>query len=297
MVVTQANWSSVVQRDLSEVFLDQRRNFKSQLPNLFRMVEATQGTEYDLEGGDFAEVSQYTGSIPFEEFKEGYKKSITETEWALGFKAQRRLLRNDLYGAVRGSAENLSAAFRQKKEQIGASIFNNAFNTTHTVGDTLALCSTAHTSRNGGANQGNSGTSALSAANVEATRQLMVKFKTNTDNIRTANPNMLLVPTELYEKAWEIVNSYGKVDTANNNRNFHFGKYDILVYDNFLTDANNWFLIDQELMKKVLKFRIWENTQFFRAGEFDTITQKYAGYMSNAVSTFEWRWIYGHAVA
>jgi hypothetical protein len=297
MVVTQGNWASIVQRDLSEVFLNQHRNFKSMLPNLYKMVDATQGTEYDLEAGDIGEVPEFSGSISFDDFKEGYKKSITETEYALGIKVQRKLLRNDLYEVVRNQAGLLASAFRQKKEQIGASPFNNAFTTVHTVGDGLSLCNSAHTSKVGGSTQGNSGSSALSAANLEATRLNMVKFKTNRDNIRVAQPSLILVPSDLHQTAWEIINSYGKVDTANNNRNFHFGKYNLAVWDNFLTDTNNWFLIDEELMKMVLKFRVWEPVQFFRAGEFDTLVQKFAGYMSNGVSTFEWRWIYGHNVS
>lgn len=297
MILTQANWPSVVQKDLSEVFLEQYRDFDSMLPNLFRFVDAVQGTEYDLEAGDVGSVPVYTGQIAYDEAKEGYKKSITETEHALGLKVQRKLLRNDLYDVVRTEVGLLASAFRQKKEEIGASIFNNAFTTVHTVGDTLSLCSTAHTSAVGGANQGNSGTSAFSAAALEATRILMVKFKTNRDNIQTSQPDTILVPTDLHEKAFEILNSYGKVETANNNRNFHMGRYNLIIWDNYLTDTNNWFLIDSKRMKRYLKFRQWEPVQFFRAGEFDTITQKFAGYMSNGVSSVDWRFVYGHSVS
>ena len=297
MVVNQSALPSIVQRGLSEVFLDQQRQFESMLPSFFKMVEATQASETDQEIGDVGQVAPFTGEVNFDQFAEGYSKAITETEYSLGLKIQRRLLRNDLYDVVRNSVALMSDSFNQKKEQIGASIFNNAFNTTHTVGDTLALCSTAHTSNVGGANQGNSGTSALSAASVEATRILMVKYKTNRDNIRQARASLLLVPTDLHEKAWEIVNSYGKMDTALNNRNFHFGKWNLAVWDNFLTDTNNWFMIDERLMRMFLKYRIWEPVQFFRSGEFDTLVQKYAGYMSVAVSSVEWRWVYGHEVS
>ena len=297
MIVTQANWPSIVQRDLNEVFLEQWRDFQSLLPMLYKYEEAEQGTEYDLEGGDIGSVSEFTGQITYDEVKEGYKKSFTEVEYALGLKVQRKLLRNDLYDAVRREVGLLAQAFRQKEQEIGAGMFNNAFTTVNTVGDTLSLCSTAHTSNVGGSNQGNSGTSAFSAANLEATRILMVKFKTNRDNIRTTQPDLILVPTDLHEKAFEILNSYGEVDTANNNRNFHQGRYKLAVWDNYLTDTNNWFLIDSKVMKRYLKFRQWEPVQFFKSGEFDTITQKFAGYMSNGVSTVEWRFVYGHAVS
>ena len=297
MVVNQAALPSVVQRDLSEVFLDQQRNFESMLPSFFKMVEAQQGTEYDLETGDVGQVAEFTGEISYDDFAEGYKKSTTETEYSLGLKIQRRLLRNDLYEVVRNSVGLMSDSFNQKKEQIGASIFNNAFNTVHTVGDTLALCSTAHTSKVGGANQGNSGSSALSAAAVEATRILMVKFKTNRDNIRVARPSLLLVPTDLHEKAWEIVNSYGKMDTALNNRNFHFGKWNLAVWDNFLTDTNNWFMIDDSKMKDWAKWFNRVPLEFGQAEEFDTFVAKWRAYCRYATGVFNWRFIAGSQVS
>lgn len=297
MLLTQANWPSIVQKDLSEVFVDQYRDFQSMLPMLYRFVDAQQGTEYDLEAGDVGSVPVYTGQITYDESKEGYKKSVTETEYSLGLKVQRKLLRNDLYGVVRDQVGLLAQAFRQKKESIGASMFNDAFTTVNTVGDTLALCSTAHTSNVGGSTQSNSGTSAFSAANLEATRILMVKFQTNRDNIRTAQPDLILVPTDLHEKAFEILNSYGKVDTANNNRNFHQGRYKLAVWDNYLSDTTNWFLLDSKLMKRVLKFRQWEPVSFFRSGEFDTITQKFAGYMANGISSVDWKFVYGQNAA
>src|ERR1041385_2436698 len=97
MVVNQAAMPSIVQRDLNEVFLDQQRNWESMLPSFFRMVEATQGTENDLEIGDVGQVAEFTGEIGYDDFQEGYKKSTTETEFTLGLKIQRRILRNDLY--------------------------------------------------------------------------------------------------------------------------------------------------------------------------------------------------------
>jgi hypothetical protein len=41
--------------------------------------------------------------------------------------------------------------------------------------------------------------------------------------------DMLLVPITLEEEAFELINSTGKVDTADNNKNFHEGKYKLLL--------------------------------------------------------------------
>lgn len=53
-------------------------------------------------------------------------------------------------------------------------------------------------------------------------------------------PDLILIPRNLEETAWEIISSKGKVDTADNNANFHFGKYKLAVWD-WLNDSNNWF--------------------------------------------------------
>ena len=294
--MNQANYSYFVQKDLSSYFAAEYGDFQSMIPALFDVTTPDQAIVYEVLVGDLGSVPVFDGQVSYDDAKQSYRNAIQEIEYALGVKVTKKLRRNDLYGIVREQVQILAQRFRAKRESLAAGVFNNAF-TSQLTADALSLCNSAHTSDVGGSSQSNTGTATFSPANVEAARQNMIKFKTNRDNIRVARPSLLLVPTDLHEKAWEIVNSYGKMDTALNNRNFHFGKWNLAVWDNFLTDTNNWFMIDERIMKMVLKYRIWEPVQFFRSGEFDTLVQKYAGYMSNAVSTVEWRWVYGHAVS
>lgn len=296
-IATQQNWPSIVQKDLSLVYTNQQRNFQSQLGSVARIKGATQGTEYDLETGDIGEMEEFDGEIAFDSPTEGYKKSVTETQWAKGLKATRQLLRNDLYQVLIDRTEALADAANDKWESVGVSPFIDGFSSAFTTGDALSLWNTAHTNRQNSTTQGNRGTSALSAAAVEATRLLMKKFKTNRDNKRVSAPDMLIVPDDLEEKAYEIIKSAGKVDTAMNNRNFHQGKYKLLVWSQYLTDTNDWFMVDSREMLRKLIFRVWEDQQFFRSGEFNTLVSKYACYFSIAISTVEWRWGYGHQVS
>lgn len=107
-------------------------------------------------------------------------------------------------------------------------------------GDGLALCSTAHTRVGTTTTVGNSGTTALSATAVEATRLLGRQFTDETDNLLVAQFDTILVPPNLEQTAWEIVTSDKKLRTADNDPNFSKGKYRIIVWD-YLTDTNNWF--------------------------------------------------------
>lgn len=296
MAITEANWGSVVQKDLSIVFTKQYKDYPSMLGYIARFKDAEQGTEYDLETGDIDGVSEFNGEIVYSEWKEGYKKAVSEVEYAKGLKFTRRFLRNDLYGSAVDATARLAEAFRAKREQLGADVFNNS-RTTFLVGDGLPLCHQAHTSKVGGSTQSNLGSLAFSAPNVFATELAMKKFRTNKDQIMYNIPDTLIIPMDLEDKAYEILKSAGKVDTANNNRNFLMGRYNVIVWDNFLTSPTNWWMVNSRRMKEQLIFREWEPVQFFRSGEFDTLVLKLAGYMSCAISTVEWRWVYGNFVS
>lgn len=297
-LATQENWPRIVQKDLSLVFTNQYRQFESMLGAVVRFKDATQGTEYDLETGDVGEMSAFDGSgISFSSPTEGYRKSITETQWTIGMKATRQLLRNDLYGVLRDRAEALADSVRDKREAIGATPFVDGFTSSFTSGDALSLFNTAHTNRQNSLTQSNRGTSSFSPAAVDTSRLNMLKFRTNTDNKMGVRMDTIILPADLNEKGYELIKSSGKIDTANNNRNFHKGRYNLIVWENYLSDINNWFVADSRLMKRVLVYREWEAPQFFRSGEFDTLVAKFAAYMSAGISTVEWRWCFGHIVS
>lgn len=296
-MLTAGNWPSIVQKNLSLIFLDQYRDYPSMLPLLYRFKDAEQGVEHDLETGDGGTVPEFSnGVIPYDDIQEGYKKSVSEREFAYGIKITRRLLRNDLYGVTQDKTSSLADSFRALRETRGAYPFNNAFSA-FTVGDGLSLCNSAHTSKYLGANQSNTSTLAFSGPNVFSTELSFKKLKTNRDNIMYNIPDTLLIPMDLSEKAFEILKSVGKVDVDVNNRNYLEGRYKCIIWDNFLTDTNNWFMLNSAMMKKKLVWREWEPVQFFRTGEFDTLVLKMAGYCSFEVSTVEWRWIYGNEVS
>jgi hypothetical protein len=292
-LVTSAQWGSVVQKDLSCIFVDQYRGFPSMLPLLYRFKNAEQGTEYDLETGDLEAPRVFNGSIFYSTINEGYKKSVQETQYSLGLAVTRQLLRNDLYGAVRKSVGLIAQSFRHLREAQGAFPFVNAFTSAFTTGDGLSWCNSAHTSANGGPTFSNTNSLAFSAPNVQANRVSMKKITSNAGNPIVNIPDTILVPMDLEDVAYEILESMGKVDTSNNNRNYSEGRYKLIVWDNYLTSATNWFLLNSTRMKEELIWRDWEKTSFYRSGEFDTLATKFAGYTSFGLSSVEARYIFG----
>lgn len=291
-LTTSANWPSISQKDLSLVFLNKFRGIPSMLPYILRFKRAEQGTEYLLETGDIGSPQAFTGSVFYDQVGEGYKKSIAETQYTLGLILTRQLMRNDLYGVIRSRVSLIAQSFRSLRETIGASPFVNANNTSFTMGDTLSLANSAHTSNNGGGTQSNTSSLALSAANLFTALVAMKKLKTNRDQIMVNIPDTLLVPMDLQQTAFEILQSMGKLDTANNNRNYLQNQFNLVVWDNYLTSTTGWFLLNSQINKEQCVFFEWEPTSFMRSGEVDTLTSKVLGYTSCGVAFGEWRGIY-----
>lgn len=293
MTMIQENWPNLLEPGLRKVFADVFNRQESMLPVLFSMQESSKAVEHDLEMGDIADFEPFQGSIPYDDTGEGYKVDYTHLEYARGIKIERRLVLNDQYSVINRRPQALGLAAYRRRETDGASVFNNAFNASIVGGDGVSLCNSAHPSKVGGANQGNVSTDSFSPTGVETARQTMTQFKSNRDNVITVKPDMIVVPLQLEEKAFELINSKGKVDTAQNNANFHQGKYKLVVWNNYLTSSTKWWMIDSELMKMFLLWFDREPVQFFKDRDFDTLQAKYAGYAYYSFGWSDWRWIQG----
>ena len=109
------------------------------------------------------------------------------------------------------------------------------------------------------------------------------------------NYDTILCTIDKEETAWEVINSKGKVDTANNNRNFHEGRYKLAIWDK-LTDSNNWFMIDSRLAKMFLLFWDRVKPELKQDNDTDTLVAKWYVYYRCSAGWADWRQIYGHAV-
>lgn len=293
MSLIQENWPNLLEPGLRKVFADVFNRQETMLPVLFSMQESTKAVEHDLEMGDIADFEPFEGSIPYDDTGEGYKTDYTHLEYARGIKIERRLVLNDQYSVINRRPQALGLAAYRRREADGASVFNNSFNASIVGGDGVSLCNSAHPSKVGGANQSNILTDSFSPTAVETARQTMTQFKSNRDNVITVKPDMLIVPLQLEEKAFELINSKGKVDTAQNNSNFHQGKYKLVVWNNYLTSSTKWWMVDSELMKMFLLWFDREPVQFFKDRDFDTLQAKYAGYAYYSFGWSDWRFILG----
>ena len=299
------NFADLLEPGLRKIFDEQYKQLPSMLGSLYDV--RTTSTSYDKESsvgafGDFTDFDT-SGQIVYDDIAQGYDTQIESKQWVSGFQIERKLFDDDLYGIINKKPRGLSIAAKRTREKHAATVFNDAFSGTGTenmttAGDSLSLCNSAHTSNasSGYTNQSNTGTTALSATAVEATRRLMAAFTDDRGNKIAVNPDLLLVPRALEETAWTIIASKGEVDSAENNANFHYGKYKLAVWD-YLSDSNNWFFIDSALMKNMLVWYDRIPLEFGQVKDFDTLIAKYRAYMRYGRGWNDWRFIYGHNVS
>ncbi len=298
-VVTESQFNEIIEPGLRQVFTDEFNDVPqgSLIGPLYRMEMSDKANEDYLEIEDIGNVPEFTGNLDYTEFKQGNKKTVTNVAYALGLKIARDLLDDDLYGVIEDMVRQMGSVARYRMEQDAASPFVNAFNTAFTTFDSLSLCNAAHTFVSTSTTQSNAGSSAFSFANLDATLISMRKFKGSKDRfVMSMNPDLLVGPVDLDSSFQEVINSKLKPGTQLNDINVHERKFQILTTP-FLTDTNNWFLVDQKKMKRFLLWQQRVPLEFKNTQDFDTFVKKYALYMRYKNTPLHWPWIYGHNVS
>ena len=269
----------------------------SMIPKLFGMETSSRAYEIVSGIGGMQDFQEFDGSISYDTFNQLYDKTFTFPEKALGFKVERKLYDDDLFGKIDRKPWQMAVSRARTREKTAAAIFNGAFVGTDGP-DSLPLCSASHPySPDDPTTQSNAGSTALSATAVEATRRLgHTSVFNDRGELLTINYDTILCTVNNEETAYEVINSSGKVDTADNNKNFHKGRYDLATWDR-LTDSNNWFMLDSRLCKKFLLWwdRVKGGIQMDR--DSDTLVAKWYDYERYTAGWADWRMIYGHNVS
>ena len=300
------NFADLLDSRFKKIFNDQYGQLPDRIPEFFQVVSGADSPTKDTyrvsQVGAFGDLAEFTGNVTYDDVNQGYDTTLTHVEYASGFQVERKLFDDELYGVMDAKPRGLSSAYARTRQKHAAGSFNNAFSVVSTWMsgmDSLSLCNDAHTTTSGASTTtgfDNLSTATLTATALAAARIQMRGFRDDRANRISVGADLVLIPVDLYADAYEIVQSQGKPDTANNNANVHFGQYRVTDWE-YLTDTNNWFLIDSALMKQ---FNHWVNrvdAEFAMVEDFDTILAKWRLYCRYAMGHSDWRWVMGHQVS
>lgn len=280
------------------------------LPKLYTVgttnLLTTPHDTYGAAGG----LHKWAGTVHYGDFAHLYKQNYVQDKYSNGLQIEERVIRYDLYHEVERRCRNLAVETNRSIQDFGIRMYNHAFDTSFTDDDGntiastgpdgVALCSASHpTSPSNSATKSNTNTLALTATNVSATRLNMSKFTDDQGKKIGVVMDTILVGLDTEELAWEVIKTAGKVDTAENNRNFHQGRYDLIVHPmlSVASYGNSWFGIDSHLLKLYSNWYWGRKPELENTDDFDTEVIKYKLVTEFAYGFDTYVWIYGNKTA
>lgn len=305
MTIASANWAELLEPGLREIFQKQMGKLPDMLPVLFKVKDSKKAVETSLGIGHLGLMQAWNSTnnqVSYQDFAKGYKSTLTHVKYSLGMQLERELRDDDQYDEIEDRVTELVESVWYTRQTHAASVFNNAFNASYTGPDSKALCSSAHPhSPTDSTTQSNTGTTALDAAAVETTRIAMQNWTDDQGKLLLVRPDTILVPPDLGKAARVIAESEKEPDTSDNNTNVWKGRLKVIEWD-FLTDTNNWFMIDSRRAKRYLRWFDRRKPKLERDGgnggeDFDTENAKWKCVGRWSYGWYDWSWIYGHNVA
>src|SRR3954470_23981358 len=254
--MTSESFGDLLDPRFQKIFTDTLKPLPDMLGEVYTMVP-TNGrnnmTWSDI--GTLTDWDEFTGNVAYTSLSQGYDVTMTPVEFSKGVQVQRKLYDDDQYHIMDQKPKSVAEAAFRTRQKHGARIFNNAFSVdslfyNHTEG--VSLCNDSHTTTSGASTASgfdNKTTASLTATAVFAARLQMVGFLGDQANKIDVMPDELWYPPDLSEQAFEIVKSQGKTDSANNNRNFHEGRYKTYEW-RYLSSTKNWFMCDSSLRRQ-----------------------------------------------
>lgn len=287
-----------------KIFFERFTQLPDMVPQLYTVVPSNNRNNMMWsEVGAFGDWAAFSGTVNYDSVTQGYDTTLTPVEFASGFQVERRLFDDDQYHIMDMRPNALSTSLVRTRQKHAARIFVNGFSVdtffyNNTEG--VSLFSDSHTTNASGVSIAvgfdNKVTSALTATAVAAARIQMVGFRDDRGNRIEVKPDELWYPPDLYGQAREIIESEGQPDSANNNINIHKGGYTGREW-NYLSDANDWFMVDSMLRKDMLFWEDRVGAEFAMAEDLDSILAKWRGYARYGGAHINWRWALGAQVS
>ena len=305
--VTSESFGDLLDPRFQQIFNDELEQLDDMLASLYDMPPDNGRNEVKYSGvGAFGDFNEFTGTVTYDDVAQGYDSTATHIEFASGFQVQRKLFDDDQYNIMDAKPQGLAEAAVRTRQQHGAEVFTGAFSAgsnfySHSEG--VALCSDSHTTTASGVSTAtgfdNLGTAAFSHTALVAARIQMRGFRDDRGNRFSVMPDEVWFPVDIFDKVQEVLMSTTRSDNANDQFNVQRGLRDGTGRAGweYMTDANNWFLVDSRKRRRYLKWHDRIALEFAFAEDLDTIVAKWRAYMRYSWQWWNWRWFMGHQVS
>ena len=278
-IITSSSFAKLLFPGLNSIYGKEYADYPVEWDKLFEHNTSDRAYEEDLGLSSFglANVKSEGAPITYDTERQGFTSRYNHVVYALGFIVTREIFEDDLYGKVGAQkAKALARSMRQTKEIVGANIYNRAFDSNYTGGDSVSLINASHPNVAGGTFSNQIGTAAdLSEAALEQAVIDIAGFRDDRGLLIAAKPQQLVIPYQLQFEAARILSSDGRVGTDLNDPNVlkDKGMFTNVTINHYLTDADAWFI--RTNVKDGLKYFERRGDQFEMDNDFDTENAKF----------------------
>ena len=195
-----------------------------------------------------AKVKAEGNAVEFDSASEGFTSRYSHETIALGFALTEEAIEDNLYDRLGARyTKALARSMAHTKQVKAAAVLNNAFSSSFTGGDGVALVSTAHPLAGGGTLSNRPST--YSDLNETSLEDALISVSTFTDDksmILALQGRKLIIPPQLQFVADRLLQTPGRVNTSDNDINAikNMGMVpEGYSVNHFLTDNDAWFLL------------------------------------------------------
>ena len=206
--------------------------------------------ETKLSGFSAAPVKNEGAAIEYDNAQEAWTARYTHETVAMGFSITEEAIEDNLYDSLSARyTKALARAMAYTKQVKAAAILNQAFTGSGnpTYGDGKVLCATDHPLVSGGSNSNRPAVAAdLNETSLEAAVIQIAGWTDERGLLIAAQPRKLVIPPNLQFVATRLLQTEGRVGTADNDINAIRNNGSIpegYTVNHYLTDTDAWFLM------------------------------------------------------
>lgn len=280
MAISRAQIQKELVPGLNALFGLEYKRYDNEHSEIYETTTSSRSFEEEtkLVGFGTAWTKPEGSAIQYDEAGEAWTARYNHETIAMGFALTQEAVEDNLYAPMAARYTKALARSMAYTKQVKAMVpLNNGFTTAFSSGDGVALFSTAHPLRNG---RTNSNTQATPADISEtALENIAIQIAAWTDErglLMNARPKKLIVTTNNMFNAQRILQSDGRVGTADNDLNalrkmaiFPGG----MSVNHFITDTDAYYVITDvpDGMKHFQRVALQTGDE----GDFDTGNMKY----------------------
>ena len=296
MAINRSTIVDALDANLNEMFQDGIKDWGEEYSKVFNVYSSDKQSEKDSYESGFKTMPEKNEGVSaeYDQVLAGISKSYTHKTYALGYELTEEAVEDNLRTpeTFNKLPQALTRSAIETVETTAANIFNNGFSTNGFDG--VPLFDAAHPNLNG-STQANEPTTAadLSVTSLTAGLTSIDKFVDERGLKRPTRAKMLLVPSDLWNVADELLGSEFKPFVANNEKNaLQIKDLQYMVW-HYLTDTDAWFLTSQKEDHKLKFFWRVRLGSLKRGTDFDTTNLKHLARMRFSVDYSHWMGTYG----